>query len=272
MIAITDGGTDKLQIITYNAKTIDVHATHIDYSAASPPVVSAPTRTNSAIASATTTDIVAKPAAGTRILKTLHVRNKDTAFNIVTVQFNANGTITELYKTFMFPGGAFQYKDGYGFEYLTQPDGKHVLAYATPVDVDTAADNTTLTNITNINFPYEANATYYLKYYGIHQSAAATTGIGLALICSTSVTTVLFTAYHQLANTGTLSALSSIASNTITGVTSALPNLATNVPVSGAGILATSTTAGLAQLRLRAEAAAVTTVKAGSILLVERIV
>jgi hypothetical protein len=56
--------TDKLQLVTGSAATVDVHASYVDASQANPPVVQGDTmgRQNTAITTAATTDIVAAPA------------------------------------------------------------------------------------------------------------------------------------------------------------------------------------------------------------------
>lgn len=111
--------TDKLQIITGAAGTLDVHASFIDMSNADPPVVkgSSSSRQNTAITTATTTDVVASPAASTsRNVKTLHIRNKHaTTATDVTVQFNQNATLFELWKVNLAPGDALEYIEGIGF-------------------------------------------------------------------------------------------------------------------------------------------------------------
>lgn len=116
MLILTNAGTDKLQLISSSTSALDVHASYIDASTASPPVPDAPTKTNTAISTATTTDIVATPAASKiRNVKTLHIRNKGTASNDVTVQYNQNGTLFELHKATLLPGDMLEYIEGVGF-------------------------------------------------------------------------------------------------------------------------------------------------------------
>jgi hypothetical protein len=111
--------TDKLQIITGAAGTLDVHGSFVDMSNADPPVVKGSTsgRQHTAITTATTTDIVAAPAASTtRNVKTLHIRNKSASTATdVTVQFNQNATLFELWKANLGPGEALEYVEGLGF-------------------------------------------------------------------------------------------------------------------------------------------------------------
>lgn len=111
--------TDKIQVITGQAVTVDVHASYVDASNAVPPVVQGDTmgRTNTAISTATTTDVVAAPGANDiRNVKTLHIRNKHATSSVdVTVQFNQNATLFELHKVTLKAGDMLQYVEGVGF-------------------------------------------------------------------------------------------------------------------------------------------------------------
>jgi hypothetical protein len=107
--------TDKLQVITGQAVTVDVHASFIDGTAADPIASKGTTsgRQNTAISTATTTDIVAAPAASIlRNVKTLIIRNKSASTTVdVTVQFNQNATLIELVKTTLAPQATLFYSE-----------------------------------------------------------------------------------------------------------------------------------------------------------------
>jgi hypothetical protein len=113
MILLTST-SDKLRITTSAAVTTDVHASWIDNAAGT----ITPGRTNSAITTATTTDIVAPPAVSTqRNIKTLHVRNKHaTLSQQITVIHTDGTTAVELHSCTLTAGQALQYVDGQGFE------------------------------------------------------------------------------------------------------------------------------------------------------------
>ena len=91
------GTTDKLRLVTGQAVTTDVHAAYADYSAGTVTLG----RQNTAISTATTTDIVAAPAASTiRKIKALTVRNRHASSSVdVTVTIDVSATLTELAKT-----------------------------------------------------------------------------------------------------------------------------------------------------------------------------
>lgn len=112
MILLT-ATTDKIDLITGTAADVDVHASWMDYASGTV----TPGRTNTAITTATTTDIVAAPGASTqRNIKRLNIRNKDSAdATDVTVRFNQNGTAFELHKVRLAPGDVLQYIDGVGW-------------------------------------------------------------------------------------------------------------------------------------------------------------
>jgi hypothetical protein len=113
------GNTDKLQLVTGSAASVDVVASFADASMAAPPVVQGDTfgTTPTAITTATTTDIVAAPAASElRKIKALHIRNKHaTAATDVTVVLDRSGTDYELHKVNLLPGEALEYMEGVGF-------------------------------------------------------------------------------------------------------------------------------------------------------------
>lgn len=134
--------TDKLQLVTDAAVTVDVHASHIDCSDASPPVVDAPTKTNTAITTATTTDIVAAPGASKRRnVKTLHIRNKHATSSVnVTVVFDQNGTDYELHKATLKAGELLEYVEGVGFFTIEGPGDGDMNTASTADQTANAAD------------------------------------------------------------------------------------------------------------------------------------
>jgi hypothetical protein len=109
--------SDKLQVVTSAAVTTDVHASWVDYSAGT----ITPGRTNSAIATATTNDVVAAPAASTqRNIKHLSVRNKHASTSQdVTVKHTDGTTVVELFKCTLAAGEELVFNDGTGFMVFT---------------------------------------------------------------------------------------------------------------------------------------------------------
>jgi hypothetical protein len=109
--------TDKLQIITGQGIAIDVHSSWVD----SVSNVATPGRTNIAITTATTTDIVASPGASIqRNVQTLNIRNKDATLSCDVTVLHTDGTIAvQLFKMTLPAGNELQYVDGAGWMVYT---------------------------------------------------------------------------------------------------------------------------------------------------------
>ena len=132
--------------------------------------------------------------------------------------------------------------------------------------------NTTPVNLTGMSFSYIAASTYAINIYGIVQAAAATTGHGFGVNCTSAPVIVSLAGSHQLANTGTWTGWSSVANNAIAGVTSGRPGTTINLMSVGGGVLRThATTAGTCQFIFRSETTAVTTCMAGTVITVMKV-
>lgn len=145
----------------------------------------------------------------------------------------------------------------------------YVLVATLAGDQATGA-NTTPVTLTGLVWTFVANAVYFFEWRGDVAPAAAGTGCGFQIDVSVAVTQISMTFFHQLANTGTLAGGSSIADDASAGVSTGMP-AASATPVAGFGLLRVGANGGTAQMRFRAEVAAVTTAKAGMTLLVRRL-
>jgi hypothetical protein len=145
--------------------------------------------------------------------------------------------------------------------------GSTILTLAN--DAETGA-NTTAVNLTGMSFSYAANSKYIFDMNMFTQAAAASTGHGFQLDVSSAVTQIGMSFFNQLATTGTISGGSSVADDTSLGLSSGVPNTTINYS-NGKGILITGANSGTAQFRFRSETTAVTTCKAGSIIIVTKI-
>jgi hypothetical protein len=134
MILLTST-SDKIQLITSAAANIDVHASWADGTT----TAFTPDRKNTAISSATTTDIVLAPAASTqRQIKTLIVRNKHaTDSNTVTVRHTDGTTVSELFKCTLLAGEHLQYVDGEGFSVFNSSGSKKITSTAAGAYIQT---------------------------------------------------------------------------------------------------------------------------------------
>ena len=120
MLNLFNATTDLLSVITSSGADCDVVANWVDTDS---PVLStsnmAPGRTGTAITTATTTTIVATPAASTvRNVKSISIRNIDASLsNDITVQYNANGTLYTLLKCTLLFAEELVYNEGVWFHY-----------------------------------------------------------------------------------------------------------------------------------------------------------
>ncbi len=178
--------TDKIQLVTDAAVTVDVHASYMDYNGSTV----TPGRTNTAISTAATTDIVASPASSTqRNIKTLHIRNRHASTPVtVTLVFDQNGTDYELYKVVLLAGSSLEYIEGIGFFTLasnlnTGTGGLTVVKLAS----DFTNSTTTPTNASGLNLT-TGTGTFRFIYWLLYQSAATGTGIKVSVDHTGTVT------------------------------------------------------------------------------------
>lgn len=111
--------TDTIDAVTDTAATIDTHVSYADNDSGAITLG----RELHAISTATTTTLCAAPT-GTKVrnVKTIHARNKSASTaSTITVRFNANATIYELYSVTLRPGECLEYIEGVGFFVLAAP-------------------------------------------------------------------------------------------------------------------------------------------------------
>lgn len=112
-------------------------------------------------------------------------------------------------------------------------------------------------NVTGMSFTALANTTYLVEVIGAYQTAATTTGIGLALdIPSGSVVGQVETNTSATAQGG----VEQIADATTTGATTGVRAANTNTPITARWVVAIGATPGTVQLMQRSEIAASNTV------------
>ena len=232
--------TDKLQVITSAAVNVDVHASYVDASNANPPVVQGSTmgRFNTLITTATTTDIVAAPASNViRNVKTINVRNRGSSSVDVTVQFNQNATLIELFKCTMRPNDVLQWTDDTGW-FLTQSVVAR-LAGATADQTGFSAD-TYLTG-SYIVFPSGGPAvlSQYRLEFDMTKTAAGTAAAVLTIRTGTAGTTgdtarhtFTFSAGTAAAETGRFVVTAQFSAVGASGVSRAVVGLTSN-PTTG---------------------------------------
>jgi len=190
MLILTNSNTDKIQLVSGSAVTLDVVAAWVDYSAG----VATPGRTVTAITTATTTDIVATPAASTtRNVKEITARNKHASASlVVTVLLDNNGTDYEIYSTNLRAGETLEYVEGIGWFIAASsaPAGFTLKALAS----DYTNSTTTLTAVTGLTVTADVG-NYLFRYGLIYQSAATTTGIRISANHTGTVTEFVYNWY-----------------------------------------------------------------------------
>ena len=105
--------TDLVQIITGSTQAIKVHASYVDLNTSTSAIT--PGRLNTSIATATTTTVVASPAASTdRTVKYLSIQNTGVAGETVTVLHTDGTTPINLQNITLNAGYTLVYTDGGG--------------------------------------------------------------------------------------------------------------------------------------------------------------
>ena len=167
--------TDKLQLVTSAAVTVDVHASFADLSG----TTVTPGKQNTAISTAATTDIVASPGASTvRNVKTLHIRNKHASSPVdVTVVYDANATDYELHKATLNAGNMLEYVEGLGFFTVAPVLGE---TFDRRVTADFVSAVTSFADVTGLTCPVTSGKHYRLEAHMYHFQNAATTGARFA--------------------------------------------------------------------------------------------
>jgi hypothetical protein len=218
--------TDKVSLITSSTAAIDVVTSYIDRDQ-STGTVGLADRKLTAITTATTTDIVSVPAATTtRNVKAMHVRNKGAASNDVTIQFNANGTLYELFKTTLQGGECVEYVEGVGFFKTTLAGLLGRFDRTVYVTADSVhATAATLADITGLSIPVLNGVNYNFQAMLFHISNASTTGAQFAchlttapnLIIASTIDTVTGSVTASAHSAGSVTAVDTILTAQTTG-------------------------------------------------------
>lgn len=193
--------TDKLQLVTGQAGSIDVHVSYEDRTAAGSATASG--RQNTAITTATTTDILAAPASGNvRIARAINIRNAHASNSCdVTVVFNQNATLFTLHKVTLRAGEALEYIEGVGFFLLA-------TNIMTPlIKVLTADDTGQNVNTAQPWFPtagaltVAGDTTYWLDAILVLNRAAGTTSHTVSMLFG-GTATLTGIQYQAIVGTG----------------------------------------------------------------------
>jgi hypothetical protein len=109
--------SDLLELVTGSTQTIHVHCSYVDMATSANTFT--PGRLNNIISTATTTNIVASPAANTyRTVKTVSIVNTGTSAETVTVQHTDGTHVVQLASLSLNPSNALVYSEDGGWHVL----------------------------------------------------------------------------------------------------------------------------------------------------------
>jgi hypothetical protein len=205
--------SDLLRVTTSAAVATDVHVSWIDFATGA----QTPGRTNTLISTATTTTVVASPAASTfRTVKTLTVRNRHASTSQdVTVLHTDGTTSVELVKVTLLAGDALHYDEHNGFtvrdnfgrikrreDSLIQaasPDFATVVLSADRTNNNAVAN--TMADVTDLSFAVTAGSTYWFRAFIMYTAAATTTGSRWAVNGPAAPTLLVYKSEYSLTTT-----------------------------------------------------------------------
>jgi len=166
-------------------------------------------------------DLVGSPASSTqRIVDYMSIYNSDTGNETVTISFNDNGTLYELFVATLATGEKIEYQEGLGFKVLTNagsvktslnqgnnPVTSALQAVTLGSDViNNNAVANTIQDITGLSFPVLASKSYYFKFVINYTSAATTTGSRFSISGPTFSSLVFMSEYSLTTTTSTRNA------------------------------------------------------------------
>lgn len=283
--------SDKLQIISGSTGTLDVHASWADLASG----VVTMGRTNTNITTATTTDVVAAPAASTtRNIKALYIANNHaTNSMLITVQHTDGTHVIPLEVVTLLAGERLDFVEGIGFQLI---DSTGIIKSNVPVSAgqytvkglsaDLTNATTTAAKVTNLDLALGVG-TWVFEYFLLWRSDTTTTGIKFGCNHTGTVTFFCYDMYGMTADITTNTALMDQDVLLTTGATMsgwAARAKTTTAPMIASGVdtinldqlmfiagIAVVTVAGNLELYHASEAATTTTVKAQSALRATRI-
>jgi len=274
--------TDKLELVTSATADIHVHISYIDRNSTTL-AASGGGKQNTAITSAATTDILAAPASTTlRNIETINIRNAHaTNPNTVTVRYNQNATTFELFKATLAAGEALTYVEGIGWFVNGAANPNTAIALA----ADQSNSTATATEVTGLTMALPTGI-FIFDYNIVYQSGATTTGVKFSVNHDGTVTTFV---YNVFGVSATITAADGLYDQDVVLTTGGLFNvnaarakgtagLGASISVDTANAdmfmriegLMVVTVAGNLELWHASETTAISTVKAGSTLVVTK--
>lgn len=267
------GTSDKVRLATSSTSAIDVQSSWVDKATGM-----TPGRTNVAISTATTTDLIGSPASGDeRIVRAISMRNKGGASNTLTLIHTDGTTAVEVWEGTLQPNETAIY-DGRtvkvfgvdGGERSTVTAGQLSPTVNTLNTVVLGSDQTnnngtanTLQDVTGLSFSVNSGETYWFRFVVDYTAAATTTGSRWTLNTPSTTRLAYRSQYSLTATSDSFNNAVAVGIPAASNATSA--NTTGNIAVVEGFI--TPSASGTVQLRFASEVSASAIVaKAGSIL------
>lgn len=169
--------TDKLQIGSSAAASLDCHASGVDMDVAVPaaPVI---TPRNNLLnhAAATVVDLFVAPSGANdwSNVQSIHVRNKHaTVVTDASIYVDRSATDYELFKATLNPGDVLEYEEELGF-FVVKATSK--LERMLRVTADYVNATTSFSDVTGLTVPVEAGKHYGFECFLMHFANATTSG------------------------------------------------------------------------------------------------
>ena len=161
-------------------------------------------------------ELVPAPAVSTqRIVDYISVFNSDTQNQTITITFNDNGTLYELFVATLAQGEKIEYQEGQGFKVLTNagsvktsvnqgnaPVTSSLQAVTLGSDViNNNAVANTIQDITGLSFAVTNGSRYYFKFVCYFTTAATTTGTRFSINGPATPTVLSYMSEYSLTTT-----------------------------------------------------------------------
>lgn len=206
--------SDKLMLTTSAALNVDVHASYVDLNGST----ATPGRQNTAISTATTTDIVSSPGSSTyRTVKTLSIRNRNASTSLDVTLIHTDGTnAMELVDVTLPAGYTLSYDESFGFKVLNTfgnlsmtenvggiqaaVNATNLVVLASDVTNNNATANT-IADVTGLSFAVNSGQTYFFRFSIWYTAAATTTGSRWSVSGPGSPTRLAYRSQYSLTST-----------------------------------------------------------------------
>ena len=191
------------------------------------------------------------------------VKQIESSFERIELALAAAGIAIDTVDRVLPPGGTTDQVlakvDGtdYNVEWVDVSAGGSDPWTYTKLASNNTVSTTAFANVTGMSFTALPDTTYLVEVIGAYQTAATTTGIGLALDIPSG--SVIGQAVMNTSNPA-LGGTEQIADATTTGTTTGVRAANTNTPITGRWVVAVGGTGGTVQLMQRSEVAASNTV------------